>query len=580
MLNPSPPEEISSETSLAVAPLHSSALLHLIYQSALDLKQWPELRAALLTHFREDRLGTNSVTRDSAGARSIQSHLLRALRIGTANSALQRERARLHQVLDTVTPPMVMFNQARQIQGMNAAGRAFFAESDEQPRLFSIQQNTLCCTDPELLTDLLARADREQCATLTATASAALRLCLYKNLPAADSYTLLLFDHDAATQHALHTLSSRAALSKKETEIVAALLHCSDLPKLAEHLHSNVQTTRQHLKNIFEKTGAHSQSELLAMVMQNIFLHAAAVSHSSEFLPQIEGMAHTRILRTADQRQISFAEFGDPQGAPVLYFHAINSSRLELLPQAQTIARHGIRLISVDRVGFGHTTYQERETHSAYVSDSAAVLDFLGLGKVGVLSCSAGSPHALAFAACLPERVTRVQCVSTVPTPHYVLASTSKSAMNGALNNFFRIAPRLLRPALELTLLGLTAETLMREVGTGSRKDIFTYNPLDVDYIRHPDHFPYFVASLIESLRQGSKAWANENVLINRPWDIRFKDISAPVTFWHGRRDTLVPLDMVEPFAEEIPHARIKVLEDETHLMIFRHLAQILPEFH
>src|SRR3546814_7781630 len=51
-------------------------------------------------------------------------------------------------------------------------------------------------------------------------------------------------------------------------------------------------------------------------------------------------------------RKLGYAEGGDREGAPVFYFHGFPGSRLE----ATLLPASGIRLIGVDRPGYGLST--------------------------------------------------------------------------------------------------------------------------------------------------------------------------------------------------------------------------------
>jgi len=56
-------------------------------------------------------------------------------------------------------------------------------------------------------------------------------------------------------------------------------------------------------------------------------------------------------VRLPDGRNLSYAEFGKPDGYPVLYFHGTPSSRLEplLFAKDEVIARLGLRMIAAGR---------------------------------------------------------------------------------------------------------------------------------------------------------------------------------------------------------------------------------------
>src|SRR5512134_1025951 len=67
-----------------------------------------------------------------------------------------------------------------------------------------------------------------------------------------------------------------------------------------------------------------------------------------------------RTFRLADGRDLGYAEYGDPQGRPLFYFHGWPSSRIEFsgLNGDEIAAQLKIRVIAVDRPGFGLSSYQ------------------------------------------------------------------------------------------------------------------------------------------------------------------------------------------------------------------------------
>src|SRR5436190_21241873 len=58
-----------------------------------------------------------------------------------------------------------------------------------------------------------------------------------------------------------------------------------------------------------------------------------------------------------DGRTLGFAEYGDPNGEPVLEFHGSPSSRLEASYFDDAGKKVGARVIGIDRPGFGISTY-------------------------------------------------------------------------------------------------------------------------------------------------------------------------------------------------------------------------------
>jgi pimeloyl-ACP methyl ester carboxylesterase len=49
---------------------------------------------------------------------------------------------------------------------------------------------------------------------------------------------------------------------------------------------------------------------------------------------------------------LGYAEYGNPNGKALLYFHGFPSSRLEAYALDNIVLRHDIRLLALDRPGF------------------------------------------------------------------------------------------------------------------------------------------------------------------------------------------------------------------------------------
>ena len=121
-------------------------------------------------------------------------------------------------------------------------------------------------------------------------------------------------------------------------------------------------------------------------------------------------------VRLPDGRLIAVEEYGDPAGPPVFYFHGWPASRLE----AGLIPDLPVRLLALDRPGYGRSAPQRGRTLADWPADVTAVADRLGLARFHVVGLSGGGPYAAACALALPDRVLGVAMVCPVPPPHGV----------------------------------------------------------------------------------------------------------------------------------------------------------------
>ncbi len=87
-----------------------------------------------------------------------------------------------------------------------------------------------------------------------------------------------------------------------------------------------------------------------------------------------------------------------------------------------------------------------------------------------------------------------------------------------------------------------------------------------------------FIANYAEAARQGVTAFADEVILVSKPWGFRLQDVTAPVHLWHGEEDRNTPMAMARAMAAAIPNCRTTYLPDEGHLFLFVRWREILQE--
>src|ERR1700687_3904819 len=139
--------------------------------------------------------------------------------------------------------------------------------------------------------------------------------------------------------------------------------------------------------------------------------------------PKLEGN-----IAVGDDRQIGFAEFGDPQGRAVFWLHGTPGARRQIPMEARVYAeQRQIRLIGGDRPGIGSSTPYQYDTVFAFADDLRTVADTLGIDKMEVIGLSGGGPYTLGCAAALPDRVI------AVGVPGRVAPTVGPDAISGEL---------------------------------------------------------------------------------------------------------------------------------------------------
>jgi pimeloyl-ACP methyl ester carboxylesterase len=121
--------------------------------------------------------------------------------------------------------------------------------------------------------------------------------------------------------------------------------------------------------------------------------------------------------RASDGRRLAFSLYG-PAGGRRVVFHSGTPGTRHLSPRmTETIERHGVRLLIMDRPGYGASSRWPGRRVADVVTDIRALADRLGWDDFAVWGASGGGPHALACAGLLAGRITR--CASVVgPAPY------------------------------------------------------------------------------------------------------------------------------------------------------------------
>ena len=126
--------------------------------------------------------------------------------------------------------------------------------------------------------------------------------------------------------------------------------------------------------------------------------------------PKLEGN-----IAVGDDRQIGFAEFGDPQGRAIFWLHGTPGARRQIPMEARVYAeQQHIRLIGVDRPGIGSSTQHSYDTVVAFADDLRTIADTLGIDKLVVVGLSGGGPYTLGCAAAIPDRVVAAGVIGGV----------------------------------------------------------------------------------------------------------------------------------------------------------------------
>lgn len=266
-----------------------------------------------------------------------------------------------------------------------------------------------------------------------------------------------------------------------------------------------------------------------------------------------------------DGRRLGYAEYGAQGSSPVLFFHGAPGSRHIHADMADAATRRGIRLIAVERPGYGLSDPQPGRTMLDWPDDIAALTDALEIKQFTIIGFSMGSIYALACASRLPLRVTKIALVGAL-APHgapgvlegmspsvaglYALAQSDPAELK---NTLAAVAPS---PAALVVVMSASAGEWDKNV------ILARYSEFETEYT--------------QTLCDGVEGVASDFVLASGSWGVPLDEINTETHLWCGADDCNTPPAMTAYLASMLPNSRALMLPGEGHFVLYAHWEEIL----
>jgi pimeloyl-ACP methyl ester carboxylesterase len=271
---------------------------------------------------------------------------------------------------------------------------------------------------------------------------------------------------------------------------------------------------------------------------------------------------HLQRKSVAPGTVVEYAEFGDPNGVPAVFFHGFIGSVHQASKADAAAKTAGLRIIAPHRPGVGGSTAITAQAITGAVQPTIQLLQLLGITRCSSIGVSGGAPYALALAAVEPQLVKNI-----------VLASPLGPLVSHQIRRDMKTVLRLL---LAMGLFGQAGRAGMQNILRLKQKKFTRDLPVAVlefvqqvspaDSWRFADNIDgaldMFVADHQIALQHRSST-AQLSLELARYWKWGF-DLTevppVPCSIWHGQDDTLVPLASAQYLANKMPHAVLKTV--------------------
>ncbi len=271
-------------------------------------------------------------------------------------------------------------------------------------------------------------------------------------------------------------------------------------------------------------------------------------------------MSVTWTVRLGDGRRLAATEWGAPDGSVVVLQHGTPASRRQLVFDESAARERGLRMLSVDRPGYGQSTFDPRRSFRSWARDVGELADALDVERLAVLGHSGGGPNALACAAVLGERVAAVVLVASPAPPAHPTRRGVVRPLRQRVEGGLRIAVARRAPRWAL---GMARRSLP---------------PADVAITSKEPYRSILEAELRDASRTTARAAALDRRLGRADWGFDLGQVRQCVHLFHGTDDRSVPVATARRLAELIANPVVHVLEGAGHLFVFERFFEVIDQ--
>lgn len=240
-------------------------------------------------------------------------------------------------------------------------------------------------------------------------------------------------------------------------------------------------------------------------------------------------MGITQIAQYKNEYSLSYAEYGNPNGYPILIQHGLIAS-IQGAAIFDRLIQSGARLICTARPGYGESSPYEMKHIGEWGDVVSVLVDQLRLTRFDVLGMSSGAPYAYALGYNFPDKARNIYIFSGIPALYddEVLAFWPYEVKKDA-------------GIVEMQKLA---------------HDLFFSN-LSKEDLTNPD--------ISDSMRNNCFGLAQDFCLRVRDWGFRLEDVKQPVFMRHSKMDDSVPFRTAELTAKLLPNCTFEVKDNDVH---------------
>ncbi|MZR62079.1 alpha/beta fold hydrolase [Alcanivorax sp. DP30] len=526
---------------------------------------WTDSSApAAVTH--ESRAGGGRPNQDLPAQQhsevdALVEHLERAVRSSSYMHALEDRTSVLNAMYNQMPWPMLMLGENLHVLECNAVARQVLVDGPVRLRT----DRELVFQDRQLkksLERVNQLADGRGPQLLASPENGISLLCLpVRKSDAPGPISLVrtivwVLDGHSVVTPSPELLRSLFSITEAESRLLHLLCKIGNLQQCAQLLNIKISTARSQLKSIMGKVGASSQVQLVSHAMGHALAQVAR-------LPKDVDDDEEQTVTLPDGRVLSWYEYGDPQGRPVISLENQGASMPDHSMFDAWYREKGLRVIMVVRPGYGISTYKANFQFQDFGKDILFLCEHLKISKPALAAYCGGGPYALCAAVQYPDSFSCLGLLgTTLAIEHFEVDKLDP--LHRMCVQISRRDPRLFMLIGKLGVRGVqkAPEKFYRMLARG-------LSSADKAFFDNPDYLARTIRRTHRSHFQGARVMMEEYLNHLRPLGVDPGKIQIPVLQWHGETDGIVSIDGARSLAAEIPNVRFRSFPDLGHFLIY-----------
>ncbi len=369
-------------------------------------------------------------------------------------------------------------------------------------------------------------------------------------------------------------------ITRGEFQLISFLLTGHELRDIATLTGATYETRRTQLKMVLVKLQVKNQRGIIKTVSLAILKHLTAriisepargredVLAREEFKDEILPLRFT----PTSGRDLPAWEIGARGGKPILYFHTWTAILPFTAEDVDLLKGHNLRWHVIPRFFWQSPASEPQTLLKLFAADVAEYIKSYIGAPVTCVANNSGAPWAVTLAKHAPEVVDRL-VLSGCPFPPSQASEVNQSASwQHAFLKVNKHNPAIGRKVLKMyTRLGFNKSLL-----SAAYERAYGENPSDVLALKKLIDRGMMSQWIRLFLSTAPEKYADELAVSHVHWDQLVRSLKCPVDFFHGTKDHMTPLEMVDKIEKDQDKSSLTTIADGGHMVAVSHFERLV----